>query len=76
MGLRDLLFPLHARRRLARIAAEIGRRSLPLAAAAVGNRMLSMTLPEARGYVRARARLAVHAEVDALSAAGQAFRRR
>jgi hypothetical protein len=71
MGLRDLLFPLHARRRLTQIAAEIGRRALPLAAAAVGNRMLSMTLPEARGYVRARARLAVQAEIDALSAASQ-----
>ncbi len=73
MGLRDLLFPLQARRRLARIAAEIGRRSLPLAAAAVGNRMLSMTLPEARGYIRARARLAVQAEIDALSISGQAL---
>jgi len=72
MGFRDLLFPLHARRRLARTAAEVGRRSLPLAAAAVGNRMLSMTLPEARGYIRARARLAVLAEIDALLAGGQA----
>lgn len=72
MGLQDLLFPLNARRRLARLATAIGRRSLPLAAAAVGDRMFSMTLPEARGYVRARARLAVVAEIDALSAADQA----
>jgi hypothetical protein len=73
MGLHDLLFPLHARRRLARLATTVGRRSLPLAAAAVGNRMFSMTLPEARGYVRARARTAILAEVDALSAAGQSL---
>jgi hypothetical protein len=71
MGLHDLLFPLHARRRLARLATAIGRRSMPLAAAAVGDRMYSMTLSEARGYVRARARLAVAAEVNALSGAGQ-----
>lgn len=73
MGLHDLLFPLHARRRLARLASAIGRRSMPLAAAAVGDRMFSMTLSETRGYVRARARLAVAAEVNALSSAGQAI---
>lgn len=71
MKLLELLFPLHARRRLVRLASTIGRRSLPLAAAAVGDRMYSMTLPEARGYVRARARLAVQTEIDALSEGGQ-----
>jgi hypothetical protein len=71
MRLHDLLFPLAARRRTVKLAASIARKSLPMAAAAIGDRMFGLTLPEARGYVRARARLAVMAELDALVAAGQ-----
>ncbi len=71
MGLHDLLGVLGARRRMAQMAASIARQSLPIVAAAVGDRMFAMRLAEARGYVRARARLAVMAEIAAMSAAGQ-----
>jgi len=71
MAIYDLLFPLRARRRVARLAATVGRRSLPQAAAAIGDRASSMTLSEGRGFARARARMAVEAELDALLSSGE-----
>lgn len=73
MGLHDLLSLLGARRRVARLATTICRRSLPMAAAAVGERMFSMRLSEARGYIRARSRLAVMAEIEELTLSGQSL---
>lgn len=71
MGLHDLLSSLGVRRRMTRMTASIARQALPMVAAAVGDRMFAMRLAEARGYVRARARLAVIAEIEAMSAGGQ-----
>jgi hypothetical protein len=71
MRLYDLVFPFAGRQRTAKLAANIARKSLPTAAAAIGDRMFSLKLHEARGYIRARARFAVLAELNANVAAGE-----
>ncbi len=75
MRLLDRIFPSRVGRRLAPLAAEIARRSQPAVAAIVSDRFRSMSIPEARGYIRARARLAVQIETDAVVAADGAISR-
>ena len=62
----ELLFSTNMRRQLAQLATEIARRCQSEAVAVVGLRIRPMSIAEARGYVRARARRVVQAEIDDL----------
>jgi hypothetical protein len=70
----ELLFPTNMRRQLAQLATEIARRCQPEAVAMVGLRIRPMSIAEARGYVRAKARRVVHDEIDELIETAPAIR--
>jgi hypothetical protein len=55
----DFLFGFGARRKLAQLVAQVARLSEPEVAAALDGRMMHMSAAQARGYIRARARLTV-----------------
>ena len=69
-----LLFPTNMRRQLAQLATEIARRCQSEAVAVIGLRIRPMSIAEARGYVRARARRVVQAEIDDLLETAPAIR--
>jgi len=75
MRLLELLFPTNMRRQLAQLATEIARRCQPEAVAVVGVRIRAMSIAEARGYVRAKARRVVRDEIDDLLETAPAIRK-
>ena len=75
MRLLELLFPTNMRRQLAQLATEIARRCQPDAVAVVGLRLRTMGIAEARGYIRAKARRVVQAEIDELLQTAPAIRK-
>ena len=74
MRLLELLFPVNVRRQLAQLATEIARRSEPMVAAVLVDRVAEMPISEARGYIRARARRMIESEIEELSTGAPAIR--
>jgi hypothetical protein len=62
----EFFFPVNARRQMAQLGTEIARRCQPAAVEVVGERIGPMSIAEARGYIRARARRVVETEIDEL----------
>jgi hypothetical protein len=66
MRLIDLLSTLRSRGQMAQLAAELVRRTRDEVAAKVGDRIERMSIAEARGYVRARARGVLESHLNAV----------
>jgi hypothetical protein len=70
----EFLFPVNARRQMAQLGTEIARRCQPAAVEVVGEQIGPMSIAEARGYIRARARRVVEGEIDELLLTAPAIR--
>ncbi len=67
----DFLFGFGTRRKLAQLVAQVARLSEPEVAASLQGRMSRMSTAEARGYIRARARLTVEDRTSFVVSAGK-----